>query len=198
MFLPKTYSGWFHDDGASLKAPIDDSFPCQCLLDVSMTSVLWYADLTNYLTTGIIPNGYSPQQKKKFFYDVKRHFLEDPFLYRLCVDGVIRRCVPQEEVPSIISHCHDLPCGGHASASKTAAKIIHYEFYWPSLFKETHAYAKSCDRCQRTRNISRSNEPLNNILEIKVFDVWRVDFMGSFPSSYGNRYILLAVEYVSK
>ena len=40
--------------------------------------------------------------------------------------------------------------------------------------------------------------PLNNILEIEVFDVWGVDFMGPFPSSYGNRYILLAVYYVSK
>ena len=129
-----------HDDGASLEAPIDDSFPDECLLAVSMTSVPWYADLANYLESGIIPDGYSSQHKKKFFYNVKRHFWEDPFLYRLCVDGIIRRCVPQEEIPSIISHCHDLPCGGHASTSKTAAKILHCGFYWPSLFKDTHAY----------------------------------------------------------
>ena len=29
-------------------------------------------------------------------------------------------------------------------------------------------------------------------------DVWRIDFMGSFPSSYGNQYILLVVDYMSK
>ena len=40
--------------------------------------------------------------------------------------------------------------------------------------------------------------PLSNILEVEVFDVWGVDFMGPFPSSYGNKYILLAVDYVSK
>ena len=46
------------DDSASLEAPIDDSFPVQCLLAVSMTSVPWYADLANYLAGGIIPDGY--------------------------------------------------------------------------------------------------------------------------------------------
>ncbi|XP_048492985.1 uncharacterized protein LOC125493564 [Beta vulgaris subsp. vulgaris] len=40
--------------------------------------------------------------------------------------------------------------------------------------------------------------PLNTILEVEVFDVWGVDFMGPFPSSYGNKYILVAVDYVSK
>ena len=36
------------------------------------------------------------------------------------------------------------------------------------------------------------------ILEVEVFDCWGIDFMGPFPSSYGNKYILVAVDYVSK
>ena len=40
--------------------------------------------------------------------------------------------------------------------------------------------------------------PLNNILEVELFDVWGIDFMGPFPPSYGNQYILVAVDYVSK
>ena len=40
--------------------------------------------------------------------------------------------------------------------------------------------------------------PLNSILEVELFDVWGIDFQGPFPSSYGNIYILLAVDYVSK
>lgn len=39
---------------------------------------------------------------------------------------------------------------------------------------------------------------LNNILEVEVFDIWVIDFMGPFPSSMGNKYILVAVYYVSK
>ncbi|KAL0285913.1 UNVERIFIED_CONTAM: hypothetical protein Sradi_7160500 [Sesamum radiatum] len=30
------------------------------------------------------------------------------------------------------------------------------------------------------------------------FDVWGIDFMGPFPKSYNNAYILVAVDYVSK
>lgn len=40
--------------------------------------------------------------------------------------------------------------------------------------------------------------PLNNILEVEIFDVWGVDFMGPFPPSHSNKYILVAVDYVSK
>jgi len=40
--------------------------------------------------------------------------------------------------------------------------------------------------------------PLTNILVSEIFDVWGIDFMGPFPSSFGNLYILLAVDYVSK
>ena len=40
--------------------------------------------------------------------------------------------------------------------------------------------------------------PLNPILIVKVFDVWGIDFMGHFPNSFGNLYILLVVDYVSK
>jgi len=40
--------------------------------------------------------------------------------------------------------------------------------------------------------------PPNNILEVELFDVWGIDFMGPFPSSLSNQYILVAMDYVSK
>ncbi|KAA3466483.1 reverse transcriptase [Gossypium australe] len=56
-----------------------------------------------------------------------------------------------------------------------------------------------CDRCQRIRNISKRDEmPQTGIIEVEVFDVWGIDFMKSFSSSFGNHYILLAVYYVFK
>ncbi|XP_070025501.1 uncharacterized protein [Nicotiana sylvestris] len=39
---------------------------------------------------------------------------------------------------------------------------------------------------------------MNPIQEVEVFDVWGIDFMGPFVSSYGNKYIIVAVDYVSK
>ena len=40
--------------------------------------------------------------------------------------------------------------------------------------------------------------PLKGIMVVQIFDVWGIDFMGPFPQSFGNLYILLAVDYVSK
>ena len=36
------------------------------------------------------------------------------------------------------------------------------------------------------------------MLEVELFDVWGIDFMGPFPTSFGKKYILVAVDYVSK
>ena len=48
-------------------------------------------------------------------------------------------------------------------------------------------------------NISKRHEmPLHGILVVQSFDVWGIDLMGPFPSSFGNIYILLTVDYVSK
>ncbi len=40
--------------------------------------------------------------------------------------------------------------------------------------------------------------PLHGILKVELFDVWGIDFMGPFPFSFSNKYILVGVEYVSK
>lgn len=72
-------------------------------------------------------------------------------------------------------------------------------FYWPTLFRDAHDWCAMCDKCQRVGNLSKRNEmPLQSILVVELFDVWGIDFMGPFPSSCGNQYILVAVEYVSK
>ena len=53
--------------------------------------------------------------------------------------------------------------------------------------------------CQRMGNINRRNEmPLQGILVVWIFYVWGIDFMGPFSPSFGNYYILLAGDYVSK
>nr|GEV00499.1 reverse transcriptase domain-containing protein [Tanacetum cinerariifolium] len=58
---------------------------------------------------------------------------------------------------------------------------------------------KTCDVCQRQGKISQRDEmPQNSIQVCKFFYVWGIDFMGPFSSSRGNKYILVAVDYLSK
>uniref|UniRef100_A0A803R2M6 Integrase catalytic domain-containing protein n=2 Tax=Magnoliopsida TaxID=3398 RepID=A0A803R2M6_CANSA len=179
---------------------INEQFPDEQLFSVRESLMVpWYADYVNFLAANITPPELSRQQLKKFFSEVKHYYWEEPILYKHCADQIIRRCVPEEEMYSILNHCHALPCGGHFSGTRTAAKVLQSGFFWPTLFKDASTFVKACDRCQRTGNISRRNEmPLTGILEVELFDVWGIDFMGPFPSSFSNLYILLAVDYVSK
>ncbi|RVX02471.1 Uncharacterized protein K02A2.6 [Vitis vinifera] len=111
----------------------------------------------------------------------------------------IRKCVPEDEQQGILSHCHENACGGHFASQKTAMKVLQSGFTWPSLFKDAHIMCRSCDRCQRLGKLTKRNQmPMNPILIVELFDVWGIDFMGPFPMSFGNSYILVGVDYVSK
>ena len=104
-----------------------------------------------------------------------------------------------DEVTSILKHCHTRKVGGRFGPNRTAQKILQCGFYWPTVFKDAHEFVKACDNCQRSGNISGHHEmPLNNILVCEIFDVWGIDFIGPFPKSFSNHYILVAVDYVSK
>ena len=112
---------------------------------------------------------------------------------------IIRRCVPESEQSKILHECHASVYRRHFTGDKTAYKILQLGFYWPTIFKDCFEWVKLCDQCQRMGNISKRREmPMQGTLVVQLFDVWGIDFMEPFPSSFGNLYILLAVGYVSK
>ena len=75
--------------------------------------VLVKVDQVNYLVAEVVPPEFNYQQKKRFFAHLRHYYWEEPILYRHCADQVIRRCVPEDEMNSVLNHCHTLPCGGH-------------------------------------------------------------------------------------
>ncbi|KAG7572457.1 Integrase catalytic core [Arabidopsis suecica] len=198
--------------------PIDDSMPEEQLLAVKCYKLVynkkefeeacavkeeefpWYADLVNYLICGEIPKYLDAYQKKKFFRDINHYYWDEPYLYKKGTDGLFRRCIAEEEVQGVLEHCHGSSYGGHFATFKTVHKVLQAGLWWPSMFKDAYGFIAKCDPCQRMGNITRRNEmPQNPILEVEVFDVWGIDFMGPFNlASYGNKYILVAVDYVSK
>ncbi|GJV74614.1 reverse transcriptase domain-containing protein [Tanacetum coccineum] len=141
----------------------------------------------------------SHDNQRKFFKDVKHYFWDDPYLFRICADQIIRRCVFGQEALEILKACHEGPTGGHHSANITARKVFDAGFFWPTIYQDAHSMIKSYDACQRQGKISHRDEmPQNAIQVCEIFDVWGINFMGPFPSSRGNKYILVAVDYLSK
>nr|GEU54577.1 reverse transcriptase domain-containing protein [Tanacetum cinerariifolium] len=74
-----------------------------------------------------------------------------------------------QEAIDIVTTCHSGPIGGHYGANYTTKKVFDSGVYWPTIYKDAFELVKNCDSCQRP-----------------------------FPNSKGNKYILVAVDYLSK
>ncbi|GKC00820.1 reverse transcriptase domain-containing protein [Tanacetum coccineum] len=181
---------------------IDDNFPNKTLMNVSSTEeyqILWFADFANYLDGKILRKGLTYAQRYKFFSELKHYFEDEPYLFKICPDRMIMRCVYGAETQKILDECHHGPTRGHYGPSTTTKKFFDSGFYWPTVFKEAHTLVQNCDTCQRSGGLSRRDEmPQNNIQVSEIFDIWGIDFIGPFPKSHMFEYILVAIDYVSK
>ncbi|GJT12370.1 reverse transcriptase domain-containing protein [Tanacetum coccineum] len=106
---------------------INDNFPHESLSMISLNpdnKPPWFADIANYLVGNVLVKGMSSQQKKKFFKDIRHYFWDDPYLFRICADQIIRRCVDGQEAMDILQACHHGPTGGHHGPNYTAKKVF--------------------------------------------------------------------------
>ncbi|GJU24032.1 reverse transcriptase domain-containing protein [Tanacetum coccineum] len=104
-----------------------------------------------------------------------------------------------QEAVDILTACHNGPTGGHYGANYTAKKVFDSGFYWLTIYKDAHDLVTRCDTFQCQGKFSQHDEmPQNSIQVCEIFDVWGINFMGPFPSSRENKYILVAVDYLSK
>nr|GEX48522.1 reverse transcriptase domain-containing protein [Tanacetum cinerariifolium] len=150
---------------------INETFPLETLSMVTCrgdSNAPWFADFANYNAGNFIVE-------------------------------VIWRCVHGKEALDILEACHNGPTGGHHGTNLTAKKIFDAGFFWPTIYKDAYEFVENCDSCQRQGKILQWDEmPQNSIQTCEIFDVLGIDFMGPFPSSRGNKYILVAVDYLSK
>ncbi|GJU55252.1 reverse transcriptase domain-containing protein [Tanacetum coccineum] len=117
--------------------------------------------------TRVLPFRSTPQEKQKFFSDLRHYFWDELFLFKQCADRIIRRCVAKDKAAQILRQCHSGPSRGHHGIVTTARKVFEAGFYLPHIFQDARKLVQG------------------------------IEFMGPFPSSNGNKYILVAI-YVSK
>ncbi|GJZ67179.1 reverse transcriptase domain-containing protein [Tanacetum coccineum] len=85
------------NDETSDDSEVDKNFPGETLMEINTKDEPWFADFANYLVGDIIPKGMTYQQKNKFFSDLKHYFWEEPYLFKVCSDGMIKRCISRPE-----------------------------------------------------------------------------------------------------
>jgi hypothetical protein len=113
------------------------------LLKVSTTDP-WYANIINYIVASYIPPG---ADNKNIIRYSRLHIWDDPYLYRVCVDGLLSRYIPAFETWKILERCHSSPCGGHYGAFRTNAKVWQSGFYWPTMYDDTKSFVRRCSQC---------------------------------------------------
>jgi hypothetical protein len=116
--------------------PVNDYMRDDTLLKVSTTDP-WYANIVNYIVVGYIPLG---ADKKKIILHSKLHLWDDPYLYRVCADGLLRRCISAFETWEIFERCHSSPYGGHYGAFHTNAKVWQSGFYWSTMYDDAKSF----------------------------------------------------------
>ena len=125
------------------------------------------------------------ENKRKLIYESCLHIWDELYLFRVCSDGLLRRCVPVEEGIKIIERCYSSPYGGHYGAFRTHSKIWQSGFFWPTMYEDTKDFIRRCHATHQ-QPPDRALQCLGN------------HYMGPFPKSKGYEYILVAVDYVSK
>ncbi|GKB93778.1 reverse transcriptase domain-containing protein [Tanacetum coccineum] len=157
------------DLGKLTRAEIRDLFPEEQVMAIfDKNNEPWYANYANYLASRVLPFRSTRQEKQKFFSDLRHYFWDDPFLFKQCANRIIQRCVAGEEAAQILRQCHSGPSGGHHGIATTARKVFEAGFYWPHIFRNARKLVQG------------------------------IDFIGPFPSSNGNKYVMVAIDYVSK
>nr|GEZ91293.1 reverse transcriptase domain-containing protein [Tanacetum cinerariifolium] len=166
---------------------INENFPLETLGKISSRSTSWFADFANFHVRNFIVKGMSSQQKKKFFKDVKHYFWDNPYLFRICADQIIRRCVHGQEAYDILKAYHEGPTRGHHGANFTAKKVFDAGFFWPTIYKDAHDLVKSCDSCQRQGKISQKDEMPQNVIQVcKIFKVWELEHKAYWALKHVN------------
>jgi hypothetical protein len=128
----------------------------------------WYADIVNFMVSGYVPPGAN---KRKLVQESRTHIWDELYLFRVCSNGLLRRCVPIEEGIKIIERCHSSPYERHYGAFRTHAKIWQCGFFWPTMYEDTREFIRRCGPCQRHGNINtRDAMPLINNLQTELFD----------------------------
>ena len=91
----------------------------------------------------------NPSQKvsRKLRYKSIKYVLLDEQLYDKTIDGVLLRCLSQEDAKVIMGEVHEGVCGAHQSAYKMKWIILRSGYFWLTMLEDCFEYYKGCQDC---------------------------------------------------
>ena len=125
------------------------------LLNVEVEeSDLWTTPIHEHIANGTLLG--DKDEARKLRYKVAQYVIYDGVLYRRGFNCPLLRCVAGIRCEYIMCEVHEGICGNHSEGASLAHKILRQGYYWPTLYKDAHAFAKPCDSCQRVSNTNKN------------------------------------------
>jgi hypothetical protein len=135
---------------------------------------------------------------KKVKQQVLKYMSIDDELYRRTIDGVLLKCLGEEQAKVAVSEVHDGVCRANQLTYKMNWLLRRAGFYWLIMMDDCVKYEKGYEACQRFGNIQLASAGvMNSIVKPGPFRGWGLDFIGEIHpgSSKGHRFILVATDY---
>ena len=92
---------------------IREEFLVKQLLALDIAQVPWYANIVNFLVSGLFPPGASTHRKQRLKYDAHFYIWDEPYLFKQGLNQMMRRCIAEQEATQVLESCHSSPYGGH-------------------------------------------------------------------------------------
>jgi len=119
-------------------------------------------------------------ERRVRFQAIKYVLLEDELYYRT-IDGVLLKCLGDDEAKSLMGEIHEGVCGAHQSAFKMKWMIRRNEYYWSTILEDCFKYFKGCQGCQKFGNVQRAPaSTMNPIIKPWPFRGWAIDLIIRF------------------
>jgi len=121
---------------------INETLMCECEMSKALLDPeSWYYDIRFYLTWGSCPEHMDASWGRALNLKSNQYHLANDTLYKKNYDGIWLRCLEKDDVDHVLKEMHDNPAGGHYGRETTTYKILRARYYWPTVFRGSHAYA---------------------------------------------------------
>jgi hypothetical protein len=106
----------------------------------------WIFEIRDYLKENILPEDHVSTERIVRL--AKRYTMIEGGLCRHGANGILMRCITQEEGRELLTEIHGGECGSHSSSRTLVGKAFRHGFYWPTALQDAAELVKSCEACQ--------------------------------------------------
>jgi len=101
----------------------------------------WREEIIDYLKDP------SKKVERRVRFQAIKYVLPGDELYYRTIDGILLKCLREDEAKSLMGEIHEGVCGAHQSAFKMKWMIRRNGYYWPTILEDCFKYFKGCQGC---------------------------------------------------